>query len=73
MKIHDLKFITTSNKGSTRCISLLHELEQSKTDLAGETEVDPRDSSSSKSKQMFSKLILNEWMKKFSSTMLDSP
>jgi hypothetical protein len=47
-------------------------LEPSKTDLAGETEVDSCDLGLERLKQMFSNSWMNEWMKEFSSAMLDS-
>ena len=71
MEIHDLKFNMTYILRSTRCTPLFHELEDSNSYLYEATEVDSCDSSFSKSKQMFSKLRLNEWMKDFSSAALD--
>lgn len=71
MKIQDLKCRTTSSKGSIRCISSLQELEDSNSNLVGETELESCESRPGSMKQIFSDEEEDEWKQNFSSTQLE--
>ena len=71
MKLMDLKFSMINIEGSTRCIYQFHKTWESNSNLAGETEVESRNLGLERLKQIFFNTWMNEWMKKFSSTVLD--
>jgi hypothetical protein len=52
MKSNDLKCRTTSSKGSIRCISSFQELEDSNSNLVGETELESCESRPGSVEQM---------------------
>ena len=71
MKLMDQKFRMISNGGSSRSIHQFHKSWRSKSNLAGETEVDSCSSSPRKVKQLLYQARMNDWRQKNSSAMLD--